>query len=145
MRALILENLKRFEEALAAYDEAIAVAPGAIEPLYNRGNVFADLARFEEALASYDQALAINADAPVVLNNRGLVLEELNRLGSIREFEKALKIKPGYEAAVENRQLLLGNSIIAYFSIKEISYSDRRRSRELPKYKRNLSEGHYCR
>ena len=50
MRGLALEQLKRFEDALASYDKAIAVAPGAVEVFYNRGNVLADLGQIRGSL-----------------------------------------------------------------------------------------------
>ena len=58
-RGNTLHELKRFEEALASYDRALAVRPDYAEALYNRGLSLHELKRFEEALASCDHALAV--------------------------------------------------------------------------------------
>jgi tetratricopeptide (TPR) repeat protein len=49
-----LQDLGRFEEALASYDKAIALKPRYPEAFYNRGNTLKDFDRCEEVLASYD-------------------------------------------------------------------------------------------
>src|SRR5262249_13479008 len=54
--------LKRFDEALASYDQAIALKPDYPEAFSNRGNALKKLKRFDEALASYDKALALKPD-----------------------------------------------------------------------------------
>ena len=58
----MLHDLKRFEDALASYDKAIALKPDYAEAYNNRGNALKDLKRFEEALASYDKAIALKPD-----------------------------------------------------------------------------------
>ena len=61
-RGLTLHELKRFDEALASYDRALAAAsPTMPRRFNNRGNTLQELKRFEEALASYDRALALRA------------------------------------------------------------------------------------
>jgi tetratricopeptide (TPR) repeat protein len=52
------------DEALASFERALAIQPGDVDTLCNRGKTLKDLKRFEEALASYDQALAIPAALP---------------------------------------------------------------------------------
>jgi tetratricopeptide (TPR) repeat protein len=48
--------MKRFEESLASYDQAIALSPKSAEAYLNRGTALAELKRFEEAVASYQRA-----------------------------------------------------------------------------------------
>src|SRR6516164_5763586 len=52
-----LQELKRFAEALASYDHAVAVRTSHAEAVYNRGNALSNLKRFEEAPANYNCAL----------------------------------------------------------------------------------------
>jgi predicted O-linked N-acetylglucosamine transferase (SPINDLY family) len=54
--AVVIDALRRHEEALAYYDKALEVNPDYAEALFNRGIALA------EALASYDKALAIKPD-----------------------------------------------------------------------------------
>src|SRR5262249_36310679 len=56
--AVISTQQRRFDEALASYDRALALQPDDADALNNRGNVLRQLQRFDEALASYDRALA---------------------------------------------------------------------------------------
>ena len=59
---VILDALKRHEEALESFDRALAQQAGDAVIHYNRGNALKGLGRYEEALASYDRALAIAPD-----------------------------------------------------------------------------------
>jgi tetratricopeptide (TPR) repeat protein len=61
-RGNVLQELRRFEEALASYDRAVAVRPDYVQAHANRGDILNGLERFEEALASYDRAVAIHPD-----------------------------------------------------------------------------------
>jgi tetratricopeptide (TPR) repeat protein len=69
--ALTYARQRRFDEALASYDRALAVRPDHAEALKNRGNTLQELERFDEALASYDRALVVRPDDAEALNNRG--------------------------------------------------------------------------
>jgi tetratricopeptide (TPR) repeat protein len=74
-RGNVLQSINRQEEALAAYDQALAIAPGHSEALNNRSNVLIHLNRLEDALASYDQALALAPHQAELHYNRGNVLQ----------------------------------------------------------------------
>ena len=77
---LALERAGRVEEALSAYDEAIALKPDHAPAFNNRGLALLAAKRAAEALASFDRALAIDPNYADALSNRGLVLLELKRL-----------------------------------------------------------------
>ena len=82
-RGVVLKDLKRFDEALASFDRALAIdrLAGAHS---NRGNALRALDRYDEALASYDRALAIRPNDARAIHNRGVALYRLGR------FEAAL-------------------------------------------------------
>ena len=106
-RGNTLQELKRFEEALASYDRALAVRPDYAEALYNRGNTLKELKRFEEALASYDRALTVRPDYAEALSNRGLTLHELKRFEeALASYDRALTVRPDYAEAHWNEALL---------------------------------------
>ena len=73
-RGGVLKALKRYDDALASYDRALAIKPKFAEALNNRGGVLRDLERYDEALASFDRALAINPHFVDALQNRGAAL-----------------------------------------------------------------------
>jgi tetratricopeptide (TPR) repeat protein len=106
-RAMAFQKLKRLEEALASYEQVIALEPNRSEAYNNRGNLLRKLNRLEEALASYDRAIAIKPDYPEAHNNRGTVLQELKRLDeAVGAHERAVELKPAYIEAYFNLALL---------------------------------------
>jgi len=61
-RGRSLQELKRFDEALASYDKARALKPDYAELFNNRGLVLQELKRFDEALLSFELALTLQPD-----------------------------------------------------------------------------------
>jgi tetratricopeptide (TPR) repeat protein len=99
-----LAELKRFQEALASCDQALALRPDYPDALYNRANALRALGRHAEALASYDAALALEPDRIDVLNNRGLSLSALKRHEeALADFERVLAVVPDHVEALHNR------------------------------------------
>jgi tetratricopeptide (TPR) repeat protein len=58
-KAHLLAELKRADEALATYDQALALDPGDPWVWHNKAILLRDLGRYDEALACNDRALAI--------------------------------------------------------------------------------------
>ena len=58
----VFYDLKRYDEAFAVYDKALALKPDLENAWLGRGNVFYDLKRYDEAFAAYDRALALKPD-----------------------------------------------------------------------------------
>jgi len=107
-RGSVLRSLKRYEEALAAYDEALAVDPSYAEALSNRGNVLQELNRPLEALDSFDKALAIRPDYVSALINRANILRASKHLlEALEGYDRALAINPAYPEANNNRGVVL--------------------------------------
>ena len=74
---LRLQNLNRYEEALASYDMAIKHDPTDSDVYNNRGVCLKQLNRLDETLASFDMALKHNPNHEKAINNRKLLLEKL--------------------------------------------------------------------
>jgi tetratricopeptide (TPR) repeat protein len=103
-----LRRLKRFAEALAAFDGAIALKPDYAEAHNSRGIVLASLTRLDDALASFDQAIVLKPDYAEAYNNRGIVLQDANRLDdAILSFDKAIALFPDHAVAHNNRAVAL--------------------------------------
>ena len=62
--------MRRYDEALAGFDRAIALRPDYAEALNNHGNALQALQRFDEALASYGKAIALKPDYAEAHYNR---------------------------------------------------------------------------
>lgn len=99
-----LLGLGRQQEALAAYDRAIAMSAQNIEAHYNRGNALAAMKRFEEAIASYDRSIALNPNNAQVHDNRGSALASLSRIeAALASFSRAIQLNPRHAKAYANR------------------------------------------
>jgi tetratricopeptide (TPR) repeat protein len=99
-----LKVLGRALEALAAYDNALAVKPGDVIAHNNRGNLLRALGRCSEALKDFDRALAAGRTVPELWNNRGGALSDLARFSeALVSFDKALALRPKFPSALVNR------------------------------------------
>ena len=97
-------DLRRYDDALASYDMALAIRPGFAEALSNRGNALNELKRYAEALASLDKALAVRPRYAEALSNRGNALTKLKRHEeAVASYDRALAIKPAFPEALSNR------------------------------------------
>jgi protein O-GlcNAc transferase len=100
MRGNTLGALKRLEEAVASFDQALAIDPDYADALNNRGNALLELKCCEAALASYDKALTVKPDLPDALCGRGNALYDLKRYEeAVASYEKALAISPDFQYA----------------------------------------------
>ena len=94
----------RIDEALAAYDKAIALKPDHAAAHNNRGLALLRLGRAAEALASFDRATAIAPNHPDAFVNRGLVLIELGRFeAALASLDRAAAIAPSHVEALSHR------------------------------------------
>jgi len=99
-----LRELKRFDEALAAFDKAIALQPDYAEAYNGRGIVLANLKRFDDALVGFDKAIALKPDYAGAYNNRANVLQDLERYAeALASFDKALALQPDNARVYNNR------------------------------------------
>ncbi len=107
-QGIALVNQRRFEEALASYDQALQIQPRHADALCNRGNALISLNRIQDALDSYEQALAIQPQHMQALSNRGNILLLLNRYeDALDSYDRALAIQPNYADALSNRGAVL--------------------------------------
>jgi predicted O-linked N-acetylglucosamine transferase (SPINDLY family) len=101
---LVFAALQRPEEALACFDDLIALKTDFTDAHLQRGNVLLGLGRFTEAIASYDNATAINPQHVDAWNNKGQALHQLGRFNdAIACYDKVLTVKPAYVQALANR------------------------------------------
>jgi tetratricopeptide (TPR) repeat protein len=93
VKATALYLLKRKDEALVAYDRALALAPKHAIPsvLSVKGDVLCSMGRCEEALGVIDVALALNPTYEDAWKNRGKVLHELGRKAEAKQAERRAK------------------------------------------------------
>jgi predicted O-linked N-acetylglucosamine transferase (SPINDLY family) len=105
---LVLIAMKRHEDALAAFEQAIKHQDRFPEAHNLRGGVLVVLGRPEEAIESFDRALTINPDYAEAHCNRGTALQKLHRnREALESFDRAIALRPTYAQAHANRGIAL--------------------------------------
>jgi len=95
-----LKELGRLDEALASYNQAIALKPDYAEAHSNLGNTLQELGRLDEAAASHTQAIALKPGFADAHSNLGVTLQELGRLDEAEaSYTQAIALKPDFALA----------------------------------------------
>jgi tetratricopeptide (TPR) repeat protein len=96
------------EQAIVAYERAIALDPGLAAAHTNLGNVRYERGERSAALRCYETAVALDPDQPEALYNLANIYEEEGDLDmAIAEYKRALKVQPGFADAHFNLALTL--------------------------------------
>src|SRR5262249_12890419 len=72
----LYNRLRRFDDALLAFDKVLAHDGGSVDALFERGNMLAALSRFDEAAACYEAVLKKAPKHLGALTNRGNALRD---------------------------------------------------------------------
>ena len=107
-RAGTLKDERRFAEAVAAFDNAIALKSDYAQAHNGRGIALANLNRLAEAVGSFDRAIALKSDYAEAHNNRALVLQEVGQFEeALASLERAIALQPDNARAHNNRGVVL--------------------------------------
>ena len=107
---LMTDYLGRYEDALAAHDEAIRLDPQDSIPHIGRGTALGRLGRPEEALAAFDEAIQLDPQNSIPLNGRALVLGSLGRhKEALTAFDEAIRLDPDDSVGHNSRGAALGS------------------------------------
>jgi tetratricopeptide (TPR) repeat protein len=103
-RGETLVELKRYKDALNAYNRAVELRPEYAEAWKGQGNTLLELKQYEDALNAYDKAIQIQPNYFEAWNGRGKTLARLQRHEeAINAFDAALKIQPNHLEAWNER------------------------------------------
>jgi len=92
------------EQAIADYDQAIALKPDDAVAYNNRGAAYADKGDLAHAIADYEQAITRKPNFAVAYNNRGLAYADKGDLDhAIADYDQAIALKPDFAWAYVNR------------------------------------------
>lgn len=127
---LALAGLKKYEQAIASYDKALEISPGAIfvdrvEPRakvedyslwwFNRGTALVDLERYEEALESLDKSIKIKPSFSFVWFFKGLALFRLERYEEARAaYRRAILLSPN-TPYIKSKDLISLQDYVIYY------------------------------
>src|SRR6185312_7937045 len=101
-------ELGHYEDALSAYEAALAVNAVAVEAWSGKGATLFHLEYIEEALIAYDHALSLRPEDPDLWCSRANVLHELSRYDEeMYCYEQALAHDPNYVFAWSGRGMTL--------------------------------------
>jgi len=115
-RGDLLYNLKRDEEALQAYEQAIQLDAHLAEAYEGKGKVLYGFNRLEEALVAYERAIQIAPHLARAYDGKGWVLWHLNRYEeALAAYEQAIELDPNYFSAYQGK----GNSLFEIQHYKE--------------------------
>lgn len=74
-----LYGLKRYDEALAAYNHAIMLNPTLACVYVGKGDALSNLKRYDEAHYAYNRAIALDPNFALAYYNKSLLLDILQR------------------------------------------------------------------
>jgi eukaryotic-like serine/threonine-protein kinase len=99
-----LREQDQYQEALALYDQAIALNNSTPEAHWGRCYSLNGLNKPQDALAACDAALKLNANYPDALWSKGYALEAQQRpQEAIKLYDQAIALRPDFAAAWNNK------------------------------------------
>jgi tetratricopeptide (TPR) repeat protein len=99
---------RKLQEAIADYNQSIALAPDQPDPYLNRGTALEGLQQWEAAIADYNQVLAIEPKDPAAYNNRGNAKAGAGDWeAALADYQTAAELNPGFAMAQANSALAL--------------------------------------
>ena len=100
----LMNNAKKPEEALKAYDKAIEVDPGFARPYAGRAQTYNESGQFEKAIRESEQALLLDPKLAWAFNTRGVAHNGLrNPEKAIEDLSRAIELDPKYARPHSNR------------------------------------------
>ena len=131
-KAYSLSSLGHLDEAVAYYDQVLAIEPGNTDAWNNKGVCLRKLGKLDDALACYDRATESDRRNASAWSNRGNCLYTLGRYSdALADLVKAVDIDPRNESALLNKGLVeerLGRpgdaaaSYRAFIELKPVQY-----------------------
>ena len=104
------DSLKRYEEALAAFEQVIRLDTYDADAYNYKGNALNHLKRYEEALAAYEQAIRLNPNSTIAYSNKGNALYKLDRnQEALAAFEQTIRLNPNHAQAYHNKGVALND------------------------------------
>jgi len=103
-----LYQCKLYEEALAAFEQAIRLNPNYAKAYTGKGIALGKLKRYQEELTAYEQAIRLDPNYVKAYNNKGAVLNDLKRYQeALAACEQAIRLDPNYVKAYYHKGLAL--------------------------------------
>jgi len=115
-----------WEQAIAEFEQAIAIAPAYAPPYNHLGYCLRNLERYDEAERAFKKYTELVPDEPNPHDSYAELLMKVGRFGeSIAEYERALEIDPNFTASyvgLGNNQIFLGRLDEARNTFARLAY-----------------------
>ncbi|MDB9318448.1 tetratricopeptide repeat protein, partial [Nodularia spumigena] len=106
-RGILYSEQKKWELALADYNQALQINPEAALPYNNRAILYSEQKKWELALADYTKAIQINPEYAQAYYNRAILYYEQKKWElALADYNQAIQINPEYGDAYNNRGVL---------------------------------------
>ena len=103
------DNINHYDDAIAAYREALRINPEDADVWYNLGNAYGNLDRHDDAIAAFREAVQTNPEDASAWNNLGVAYGNINRYDDeIAAYREALRINPKHADAWHNLGVAYG-------------------------------------
>ena len=108
-KAAFLRQLKRYEEAVTAYQQAIAIAPESDTALLGQSEALLGMGKYSQALDAVERVLELKPQSFVAWHTRGLILEaETNNLEqAVAAYDRAIAINQDFYPSWRDRSSVL--------------------------------------
>lgn len=107
-QGLALHQQGRSAEALAYYDQALALDPGHADALFRRGCALYELGAVDAAADSFARTLALAPAFAPAHNGLGLALTVLGRpAAALESYNTAVRLEPNFASPYINRSIVL--------------------------------------
>ncbi len=94
----------RYRQAIACFENALALDSKYAYAYFNRGNAYRDLKEYQRALLDFDRYIELDSKDADAYNNRGLTYYDLRDFRkAIADYERAIVVNPGHLYAYFNR------------------------------------------
>ncbi len=101
--AQALVEQEKWQDAIAAYQQALTITPNWVEVQRELGDLFLKLERWDEAVQVYETAISLRSESAEVYHNLGDALLKLQRWeDAIAAYEKAIELNPEFSWSYNN-------------------------------------------
>jgi len=105
-RGISLSSMRRYQQALEDFTQAIELLPDWDELHYNRGACHIELGEYDKAIVDFSQSLRLKPEDARAYNNRGVAYLHSGRCTeAIGDFKRTLELDPEHENAQRNQKM----------------------------------------